>query len=303
MDRQFLNPAVRLFVGGHAGTIQGEREDLAGDRMFTAAHPPQAARFRAASLVNGIVDSGAFTDHWSKRLTVEAALDRQFAFERKAMHIWQSDAWYAAGFVSYDLLIDEVWTPENIKIKRRWSIHDADRAVSATVEAAQYLSSQRDRVAPRTLILSCQGVDAMQYEECVAEVLKIAQPHDWIGLGGWCILGRQKRWMSTFWQTIRRVLPHIAASGVRHMHIFGVLYQEALGGLVWEADRYGLTVSTDSTAPVLACTWKDKKKSGARCDYWRDNVAWWINTLAGLRSSQYYKQPPRLEAIRQETFL
>jgi uncharacterized protein YcbX len=35
-------PAVRLLVGGHASRVQGERQDLAGDRMFTAAHPANA---------------------------------------------------------------------------------------------------------------------------------------------------------------------------------------------------------------------------------------------------------------------
>lgn len=289
---------VRLFVGGHAGTIQGEREDLAGDRMFSAAHQPQAARNRAASKVTALIDSGAFSDPWERRLTPDAALDRQFKFERKCPEIWQSDPWQSEGFVSYDLLIDEVWVAGE-RTKRRWSVGDAERAVRVTVEAAHYLASQRERIEPRRLILSCQGVDAIQYAECADEVLSAAQPHDWIGLGGWCILGRQRRWMPTFWQTIRLVLPRVKAAGVGHVHIFGVMYLPALGGLLWLADQIGLTVSTDSTAPILNCTWKDKKKSGARCDYWRDNVAWWQNALANLRSSEHYRRPPELPPTRQ----
>lgn len=39
------SPAVRLFVGGHAGHVQGERENLDGDRMFSAVHRPQIAAF------------------------------------------------------------------------------------------------------------------------------------------------------------------------------------------------------------------------------------------------------------------
>jgi hypothetical protein len=295
-------PAVRLFVGGHAGTVQGEREDLAGDRMFTAAHPPQAARFRAASEIDGVLDSGAFTDPPHKRLTPEQALDRQLAWEPWASRIWQSEPWQARGLVSYDRLIDETWVAGE-KHKRRWSVTDAEAAVAETIAAARYLASQRSRVEPRTLILSCQGVDAHQYDECAAEVIAVVQPQDWIGLGGWCILGRQQRWLPTFWQTIRLVLPRIARAGVRNVHIFGVLWQTALGGLVWLADRYGLTVSTDSTAPVLACTWKNWKKAGARHQYWRDNVQWWIDTLSDLRSSPLYKEPPQLEAARQEIFL
>jgi hypothetical protein len=85
-----------------------------------------------------------------------------------------------------------------------------------------------------------------------------------------------------------------------------VLYQPALGGLLWLADQHHITVSTDSTKPVKDCLWKDatsRRKAGARCDNWRENVAWWKNTLANLRESEYYKAPPRLEVARQEVFL
>lgn len=300
-DYVLAPPAVRLYVGGHASRVQGEPQDLDGDRMFTAAHAPQTVPFAAHARIAGLLDSGAFTDAPEDRLTYDAALDRQLAWEQKASGMW-GFAFRARGLVSYDLLIDETWVA-GARHKRRWSVHAADRAVGVTVAAARYLASQRARLEPRTLILSCQGVDAYQYEECAIDVLKVAQPHDWIGLGGWCILGRQKRWMPTFWQTLRRVLPRVVRAGVRHVHIFGVLYQPALGGLVWLADQYGLTVSTDSTAPILACTWKDKRKSGARCDYWRDNVQWWVDTLAQLRATPHYQEPPRLPAARQEVFL
>lgn len=291
---------IDLYVGGHAGTVQGEREDLVGKRCFTAAHPPQAARFRAASEIEGLLDSGAFTDPPHKRLTPEGALDRQLAWERWATRIWESEPWRASHFVSYDLLIDEKWVAGE-KQKQRWTVAEGESAVTETIAAARYLVQERARIEPRTLILSCQGVDAFQYQECVSEVLKVAQPHDWIGLGGWCIIGMRQRWMPTFWQTMRAVLPQIASAGVRHVHIFGVLFLKALGGLLHLADQSGLTVSTDSTAPVLACTWKNWKKAGARDPYWRNNVNWWKTTLANLRTSEYYKAPPMLAPARQET--
>lgn len=294
-------PAVRLFVGGHASRVQGEPQNLAGDRMFTAAHPPQTGPFAAGALIVGVLDSGAFTDPPSKRLNRAGALRRQLAWEIKASAMW-GIPFQAVGFVSYDRLIDEKWVAGERR-KQRWSVAEGDRAVAETIAAAQYFARVRGRIAPRTLILSCQGVDAYQYQECVSEVLKVAQSHDWIGLGGWCILGRERRWMPTFWQTMQLVLPQIRRAGITHIHIFGVLYLPAIGGLSWLADQYGLTVSTDSTAPILNCTWKNKKKSGARCHYWRDNVAWWIRTLATLRDTTYYKAPPHLPAARQETFL
>lgn len=294
-----MNAGVRLFVGGHCGRVQGEPQDLGGERMFTAAHQPE--RVTHAAPVVGLLDSGAFTDPPHKRLTPETALARQLAWEQLAGSKWGAP-FQAHGLVSYDLLIDETWVAGE-RHKRRWSVAEAERAVRTTVEAAAYLASQRQHLAPRTLILSAQGVDALQYAECAAAVLQHAQPGDWFGLGGWCILGRQKRLLPVFWQTLNLTLPMVALAGLMHVHIFGVLYLPALGGLLWLADHYGLSVSTDSTAPVLACTWKDWKKAGVRKRYWRDNVAWWQQTLANLRQSDYYRKPPEIAPARQECFL
>jgi hypothetical protein len=85
----------------------------------------------------------------------------------------------------------------------------------------------------------------------------------------------------------------LPGAGVRRVHIFGVLYLPALGGLLWLADQYGLEVSTDSTAPMLACAFKNRKKSGARAEYWRDNVAWSKAALGNLRedNKEYYREP------------
>lgn len=293
-------PAIELYVGGHCGRVQGEPQDLGGKRMFTAAHKPE--KVVHAQPVEGALDSGAFTDVMeNRRLDVESALVRQLAWERIASEKW-GQAFQAARLVSYDRLIDEKWTG-TARAKQRWTVKEAESAVAETIAAAKHLDSQRAVLAPRRLVLSLQGVDAFQYQECAVEVLKLAASDDWIGLGGWCILGMRKRWMPTFWQTMRLVLPIIAASGVRHIHIFGVLYLPVLGGLLHLADHYGLTVSTDSTAPVLACTWKDWKKAGARMRYWRDNVRWWQTTLATLRQSEHYTAPPTIPPARQETFL
>lgn len=212
----------------------------------------------------------------------------------------------AKRLVSYDRLIDEKWVAGE-RIKERWDIKGAEVAVTQTIAAAEYLASKRAELSPRGLTLSCQGVDARQYAECMSEVLKFATPDDCIGLGGWCILGMQRRWMPTFWQTLRLILPMIAKTGVRRIHIFGVMYQPALGGLLWLADRHKMgdgehqfTVSTDSTKPILACTWKNWKKAGARERYWRDNVNWWKRELANLRTSDHYEEPPNIEPLRQE---
>lgn len=291
---------VRLFIGGHAGTIQGEREDLAGDRCFSAALRPYHADFNLSQLI-GILDSGAFSDRQKIRLTATEALRRQLAFEQKASKIW-GGPWQALALVSYDHLIDEVWVYGQ-RQEKRWSIAAAERAVETTIQAAAYLTSQRQALAPRRLILACQGIDAQQYEDCVAEILKVAQPQDWIGLGGWAMMGRFTSWLPEFWAACYQVIPRIAAAGIQQVHIFGVLYLPALGGLLWLCDRYGLNLSTDSTRPILESSWSDSKKAGQHFPYWRDNVAWWKSTLASLRQSRYYTAPPRWWAIRQLSLL
>lgn len=289
--------AVRLFVGGHAGSIKGEPEDLTGDRCFSAAYRAYPSRFPDVSRLVGLLDSGAFTDPPTARLTAEQALARQLRFEERASEKW-GRPWQARYLVSYDLLIDETWVAGK-KHKRRWSVRDADRAVAVTIESAAYLARQRDALSPRTLVLAAQGVDPLQYAECAAEVLKLASPGDWLGLGGWCIIGKQTGWLPSFWTTLHLVLPQVAARGLSHVHLFGVLYKKALGGLLWLADHYGLTISTDSAAPILACTYPDPKKAGCLAPYWRDNVKLWTASLAELRASQWYRQPPRERPSRQ----
>lgn len=281
---------MKLFVGGQAWTVQGERDDLAGDRCWTAVYPCWAAADPAT--VSCLLDSGAFTDPPHKRLTPEGALQRQLRWEERARAGWGVATWNATAVVSYDRLIDETWVAGK-RHKRRWTVQAAEGAVRETVDAAAYLASQRSRLAPRELVLATQGVDAVQYAECAAAVLAHAQPTDWLGLGGWCLLGRAKSLLPEFWRTCRRVLPLAAASGLRKVHLFGVLWEPALGGLLWLCDRLGLRASCDSAAPVLACTRGNAKKAGCRAPGWRENVAWWQDRLAGLRALPAYREPPR----------
>ena len=294
-----MSEGVRLYVGADAQNIQRRRFNLTGYRCFSGAYGPKS-RFTAeeAAGITGILDSGAFSDPWEKRLTPDVALERQLRWEREAERWWRYP-WKAEAFVSYDLLIDEVWTG-GTREKRRWSVEQAEQAVETTVQAAAYLASQRERLAPRKLILAAQGVDWRQYEECTAGVLEHITATDWFGLGGWCILGWFKSWIPQFWATCRRVLPMVAAKGVKHIHIFGVMYRPVLGGLLWLADQHGLTVSTDSSGPAMAVTWKDGKKAGAVRPTWEENCQWWIDALASLRSSEYYHEPPRPELARQK---
>lgn len=241
-----------------------------------------------------MLDSGAFSDVrvGDLRLGPEEALERQLRWEANASRLWGSP-WQAESIVAYDQLIDEKWVPGVGRRKQRWSVQEAERAIRVTVDAAGYLVSQREPLAPRRLVLPCQGVDCRQYAECVQGVLQHAGADDVIGLGGWCILGWFRSWIPEFWSTMRTVLPMIASAGIAKIHIFGVTYLPVLGPLLWECDRHGLLLSTDSSGPILATTWKNQKKAGAKCPDWEDNVLWWQRTLAGVRRTEWYRAPPR----------
>lgn len=292
------NPAVKLYVGADAGTVQGRRFAPTGPRMFNGSYGPNTKyEPEDVPLVEGWCDSGAFNDDAEKRLTPEAALARQLRWEDRAANKWNTPYRHRA-VVSYDLLIDEKWVGGKRK-KERWSVADAERAVRVTVDAAAYLASQRERLEPRRLVLACQGVDASQYAECAAGVLAHCLPGDVFGLGGWCILGWFKSWIPTFWDAMRRTLPLVERAGLTRVHIFGVTYLPVLGGLVWLCDRHRLALSTDSSGPVLSVTWKNVKQAGAKCPDWEGNTAWWRKALAELRASPHYREPPRTRTSRQ----
>jgi hypothetical protein len=296
-----LAPAVTLYVGNDNPTCQAGRLDLTGPRMFNGSYGP-LSRFTPEEVrqLDGWCDSGAFNDPPHKRLTAEGALERQLRWEAKASEKWGEPYTHRA-VISYDLLIDEKWV-NGEKFKERWNVGEADQAVRVTVDAAAYLASQRERLAPRRLVLASQGVDASQYVECASGVLQHCMPGDIFGLGGWCILGLQRRWLPTFWDAMRRVLPMVRAAGLTRVHIFGVMWPKALGGLVWLADRERLTVSTDSKKAISDCTYKSEanaKRAGRKCPLWRDNVKWWKDTLAGLRRSPFYREPPLTRTSRQ----
>lgn len=242
-----------------------------------------------------IQDSGAFSDSWSTRLSFPAALDRQIA--HAARYGYADQITHRA---SYDLLIDEVWTDGN-RYKRRWSVGEAETAVKQTVLAAKYIANHRNDLR---LIQSAQGVDAAQYLRCAEQVIDYIEPGDWFGLGGWCIIGKMpKRMMPVFSETVDVVIPYAAQRGVRHVHIWGVIYPYALGELLWMCDQYGIEVSTDSAGP-------SRNPAFGQWGYgnWRDNnykkpsvdtlgldrarhvelTRQWLKTL---RSTTFYKEP------------
>lgn len=189
-----------------------------------------------------IQDSGAFSDNVTSRLTFDEALRRQddhaakFSYAAKITHR-----------ASYDVLIDEVWT--DVRMKRRWLEADAEMAVDQTVQAAAYLNQHRNGLS---LVQSAQGVTPEQYLRCAERVLPYMQSGDLFGLGGWCITGKLPAVMvPVFRETMRLVIPFVAAEGVTSVHIWGVVYARVLGELLSVCDEYGISLSTDSAGPSV----------------------------------------------------
>lgn len=298
-----LIPDLRCFVNAQSNTYSQEINNICGsiqlapgrvrgkcEKKRTAMEVPAGINTLNLKESELFYDSLAFTDVLTNsRVTPEEALNRQFStlaqFPVQPQKIW---------LASYDRLIDEKHVAGN-RIKERWTVEDGWAAVDATVAAAAYIASQRQRIDGLNLILACQGVDANQYRKCVERVLEFATPADTIGLGGWCILGREKQYMPTFWAAMRQSLPLIAEV-TRKIHIFGVTwyrqsgqYAPPLPGLLKLCDRYEIELSTDGRSPISNALWKDWKGAGASFPYWRHNLAWVKAKLATLRDSTEYQ--------------
>lgn len=170
-------------------------------------------------------------------------MERQLAFEKK---IGRS----AYALVSYDRLVDEQMEGGE-QIKKRVTGDTAEQYVTETIEAAEYLSSRRERLPGRRLVLSCQGSTAEQYLDCLKEVLQIARPGDIVGLGGFCILSKSKTYENQFYEVIREGFPCIKRAGVDRVHIFGMgVFRALVQADIW-ARMNGLECSYDTSAAEM----------------------------------------------------
>lgn len=237
-----------------------------------------------------MIDSGAFSDGIelqdgsvieNKRLSFDHALQRQIAhaYDFRYAHLVES-------IVSYDLLIDETWQ-DGERSKLRWSVEAAEFAVAETIKAARYLASQRQRIDRAfnhhvRLVLSAQGVEAEQYKRCAQEIVKVMQPDDIFGLGGWCITGLIRHAMlPAAAQILPGVFEVLGKAGVKRVHVFGVIIPALLGFLLHLCDQYGMELSTDSAGPCVEPARNGNWGFGS----WRDNS---------------YRVAPVLESCRHE---
>lgn len=275
-------------------------------------HPTAPGRYACVSPVSGsrerrqyhnrvhlpsdtlvIQDSGAFSDSPQTRLSFEAALERQIAHADKFGYAGQ-----ISHRASYDLLIDEKWV-DGTRNKKRWSAVEAEAAVTTTIGAAHYLVRNNTTAN----ILSVQGVTPQQYLACAERVMPLLGAEDMLGLGGWCIVGLYRSLVPVFYETMRLLIPVVAKNNVKRVHIWGVVYADAVGRLQWLCDEHGIELSTDSVGPqqrpVMGkwgyANWVDKQYKKVALEVLGMERARHVvavrDWLSGIADTHYYKAP------------
>lgn len=191
-------------------------------------------------------DSGAFSDGPVHRLTAQQAIDRQIAHAKKYGY-WDKVIYVA----SYDLLIDERWQGGQ-RFKERWNEQDADFAINETIANAVFLSNNRQQVNGKALVLTAQGVSSDQYLQCAKSIIPLIQEQDMFGFGGFCITGKMRRkMMPVFADTVKKVMPEIAGAGIKKVHLWGVMLDEALAQIGYWCTKFNIELSTDSVGPSV----------------------------------------------------
>ena len=198
---------------------------------------------------NIMIDSGAFQDVGSdSRLTFHEALDRQLKFEKRF------NGYKAEAIVSYDRLVDEQLDLVNGQVKKRVSHKVANDYVMETIEAAEFLSKNRNRLGKRKLILSCQGISVSQYLKCLDNILSIAEKKDIIGFGGFCIISKNIKYEQQYYDILKKAVPKIKETGLRRLHIFGVGMFRALVQTDIFTRINGIETSYDTSSPEINAT-------------------------------------------------
>ena len=212
-------------------------EKYAGQLMLNPNYP----RVTIPPECKYIMDSGAFQDVADdKRLSFKSALERQLNFENKL-------GVKAEAIVSYDRLVDEQLT-NGKQVKQRVDYNLGADYVEETIKAAEYLS----RALPdRTLVLSNQGTNVKQYVECVEHTLNVSKTGDIIGIGGFCILSRNKQYRLDYFEILKEILPKLQSKKIQRIHIFGMGVIDVLIQTDIICKKYGVTCSYDTSSLEL----------------------------------------------------
>jgi hypothetical protein len=152
--------------------------------------------------------------------------------------------------VSYDRLVDESNVSSG-KNKKRVHHATAERYVKETVVAAKFLADSRSDLKGSRLVLSCQGTTLPQYVRCMKDVLEFAEPGDVLGLGGFCIVGQQHRYLDQLLAVTTAAIPLAKKRGLRQLHVFGLGWIPALAKMNVMAHHAGIECSYDTSSYEL----------------------------------------------------
>lgn len=208
---------------------------------------------------NVLCDSGAFQDiDQHVRLTPEDALQRQITYRDYLRTLVQDVSFNYEALSIYDNMIgvDETVVCDSYgcrKVKSRGTVETAQGAISSTLHSAQYYATQRD-VIDTKIIWIAQGVTPKQYVyECLEPMLTMAKTSDYVGMGGFCIIGKMKKVMlPVFFETLDLLLPMVQKKGIKRIHLFGVGIPDAVTYFAKQCQKFNIEGSTDTSAPEVA---------------------------------------------------
>lgn len=220
---------------------------ITGKAMINPFYPVMVS-----SLSKILCDSGAFqrngTTKHKKADTAEIALQRQLGLEA-TIEERHGREWHYEALVTLDqvLGVDE-FIVEGKQVKQRGTEETARPAIKFTLESAEYYASQRSKIRGN-IIFACQGATPEQYvNECVTPMLDIMQKGDWLGLGGFCIIGKVPSLKPLFYATLERCIPLAKRKGITRFHILGVTAPDAILIATSIAKRFKVKISTDSSS-------------------------------------------------------
>lgn len=215
-------------------------------------------------------DSAAFQEVAEEdRKTPDFALDRQLAFQQRLRDDGCGPSFFFESMSTYDWLagVDEAIV-DGKRVKRRGTPETAERAVAATIEAANVYHRRRGEVQG-SIAYAAQGVSVAQYLECVRALLPLIRPgRDWLALGGFCIIGMQRSLIPQFVETCRRIVPLCRARGVHRVHVLGVTVVDPLQHVVPIFANAGIEFSTDSVSmernATMGKVWDERHMEAGR---------------------------------------
>jgi len=237
---------MKFYVSKCRNTLNGRQYSPEIISNYLCVNPYYSIKITPYSRVKIIIDSGAFQDVGNdSRLSFKDALKRQLNFEKNKIKR------RAEAIVSYDRLVDEQLDLTKGQVKKRVDYNIGKEYVDETILAAKFLSSKRDSLGKRKLVLSCQGVSSNQYLSCMDEILSLSHKNDIIGLGGFCIISKSLEYENQYYEIITRGFKKIKEAGLKRVHLFGVGKLRPLLQSEIYAKQLGLDLSYDTSSPEI----------------------------------------------------